>query len=898
MLDLQYTHGLLAAALQKGMCVRAVSAITTFLFTDIAGSTRLWEQEPERMKRALAEHDAIARATVEAHRGLIVKMAGDGVHAAFDDPLDAVTATLAFQQALTDPNATHGIALSVRCGLHLGVVERRDNDFFGTPVNRAARIMAAAHGGQVLVSQALADLTADRLPGDVTLRDLGVVRLRDLASPERVYQVIHPKLRTDFPALRSLEVTPNNLPQQVTSFIGRERELGEIAQLLAKNRLLTLQGSGGIGKTRLSLQVAADHMDEFPDGVWLVELAALNDARLVPQAVASVLGVKEEAGRPVVEALVKYASDRRLLIILDNCEHLVQACAELASQLLQAGPHLKILASSREPLHVRGETIFSLQALPVPDPQVPFMRQNLEQYAAVRLFIERAVAAQPKFQISEANAMAVAEICQRLDGIPLALELAAARVRALSAEQIATRLSDRFRLLTGGDRTARPRQQTLRALIDWSYDLLTEQERVLFRRLAVFAGGFTLEAAEVVGAGSDVDESQALSLLTNLVEKSLVVLDAESGRYRLLETVRQYAQERLAGSGETDSVRARHAAFYLALAEMAMPELFGPQQGAWLARLDFERENILAAHAWYDQAEDGGALGLRLVHALKPYLMNRGLTGFVHQMTLEALARSGAQERGPARSRALFDAGQTCFFMGRYDEARPLLEEGLAIAREIGDDRRVAEILQPLGMATLGQGDRSAARVHIDEALDLARRLGNKREIAAALNALAQLQRIDGALDSAEALYTQVVTLVREIGDRESIAVGLLNLAMVFVGRGEGSRARATLIEVHAIAAEIGSKPVGQSILEVCAGLAAFEKEWERTARFFGMAEAQNDLTGLHRDPADEAFLAPHVASARANLDAAAFSAAEAGGRALSYADAMAEARRWLDGRA
>jgi predicted ATPase/class 3 adenylate cyclase len=875
--------------------VKALSTVTTFLFTDIAGSSHLWEQEPERMKRALARHDAIARAAVESHRGLVVKMAGDGVHAAFDDPLDAVAAALTLQQALADPKATHGIALSVRCGLHLGVVERRDNDFFGTPVNRAARIMAAAHGGQVLVSQALASLTADRLPGDVMLRDLGVVRLRDLANPEHVYQVMHPKLRADFPALRSLEVTPNNLPQQVTSFIGREHELTELARLLAKNRLLTLQGSGGIGKTRLSFQVAVDHMDEFPDGVWLVELAALNDARLVPQAVASVLGVKEEAGHPVVEALVKYVGDRRLLIILDNCEHLVQACAELASQLLQAGRHLKILASSREPLHVRGETIFPLPPLPVPDPQLSFKRQALEQYAAARLFIERAVAAQPAFHVSEANAMAVASICQRLDGIPLALELAAARVRALPVEQIAARLSDRFRLLTGGDRTALPRQQTLRALIDWSYDLLTGRERVLFRRLAVFAGGFTLEAAEVVGAGSDVDGNEALLLLTNLVEKSLVVLDPNSGRYRLLETVRQYAQERLAESEEADSVRTRHAGFYLTFAEMAMPELFGPQQGAWLARLDFERENMLAAHAWYDRAEDAAALGLRLVHAMKPFLMNRGLTGLVHRMTLEALARMGAQERGPTHSRALFDAGQTCFFMGQYHEARQLLEEGLAIAREIGDDHQVAEILQPLGMATLGQGDRSAARVHIEEALNLARRLGNKREIAAALNALAQLHRIEGALDSAEPLYKQVVALMREIGDRESIAIGLLNLAMLYIARGEGSRTRATLIEVHAIAAEIGSKPVDQSALEVCAGLAAFEKDWERTARFFGMAEAQNELTGLHRDPADEAFLAPHIASARANLGAAAFSAAEAQGRVISYIDVMAEARDWLD---
>jgi predicted ATPase len=633
-------------------------------------------------------------------------------------------------------------------------------------------------------------------------------------------------------------------------------------------------------------------MDAFPDGVWLVELAALRDAQLVPQAVASALGIKEEGGRPVVEALVKHIRDRTLLVILDNCEHLVQACAEVADRLLQAGPNVKILASSREPLRIGGETIFPLPPLSFPDTYVAFKRQALEQYAAARLFIERALAVQPAFQVSDQNAMAVAGICQRLDGIPLALELAAARVGTLSVEQIEARLSDRFRLLTSGDRTALPRQQTLRALIDWSFDLLAEPERALFRRLAVFSGSFTLEAAEAIGAE---DGGDALTPLTNLIEKSLVGLDPDSGRYRLLETVRQYAQERLTESGEEDSVRTRHAAFYLGLAEGAMPELFGPQQGTWLARLDHDRENLLAVHAWYGRLEVGAPRGLRLVHALKPYLMNRGLPGLQHRMTLEALARAGAQERNPARSRALFDAGQTRCFMGQYDEARQLLEEGLAIAREIGDPLLVANILQPLGLAVLGQGDRSGARGHYEEALDLAHKRGDKREIAAALNALAQLHRVEGSLDSAEPLYEQVIALARDIGDRESIAIGLLNLAMVCIGRGESPRTRAMLIEVHAIADEIGSKPVGQSVLEVCAGLAAFERDWGRAARFFGMAEGQNALTGLHRDAADEAFLAPHVSSARVNLGAAAYAAADAEGRALSFVAAVAEARRWLD---
>jgi class 3 adenylate cyclase len=343
-------------------------AVTTYLFTDIEGSTRLWETEPEKMRPALARHDAIARFAVERNGGTVVKMSGDGIHAVFADPLDAVRATLQLQRQLAEPDAIEGIALRVRCGMHAGVDERRDNDFFGSGVNRAARIMSVAHGGQVLLSQAVAALVGERLPGDVSLRDLGNVRLRDLATPERVYQVVHPLLRQDFPALRSLETTPNNLPQQLSSFVGRERVLADIRNQLGSTRLLTLFGAGGLGKTRLSLQVAAEVLDDFPDGVWFVDLAPMTDERLVPQAAASVLGVKEEAGRPVLEALVKYVSDRKLLLILDNCEHLLHACAELAAQLLRSGAHLKILASSRQPLHATAKQPYHVPSLSVPEP--------------------------------------------------------------------------------------------------------------------------------------------------------------------------------------------------------------------------------------------------------------------------------------------------------------------------------------------------------------------------------------------------------------------------------------------------------------------------------------------------------------------------------------------------
>jgi predicted ATPase/class 3 adenylate cyclase len=874
--------------------VHEQSAVTTYLFTDIEGSTRLWETEPDKMRPALARHDAIVRTCVEGNRGTVVKMSGDGVHAAFADPLDAVRATLELQRTLA-LEATEGVALQVRCGMHAGVGERRDRDFFGTAVNRAARIMSVANGGQVLLSHAVAALVSDRLPDGVSLRDLGSVRLRDLANPERVYQVVHPQLRQDFPALRSLEAKPNNLPQQVTSFVGRERELADIRNQLQNTRLLTLFGAGGLGKTRLSLQVAAEVLDDYPDGVWFVDLAPMTDQRLVPQAVASVLGVKEEAGHPVLEAVVKYVSDRKLLLILDNCEHLLHACAELATQLLRSGPHLKILASSRQPLHVAGETTYHVPSLSVPEPQRTVTIQALAQYEAVRLFVDRARAVQPSFQITDTNSRSVVDICHRLDGIPLALELAAARVRALSVDEIAARLNDRFRLLTSGDRTALPRQQTLRASIDWSYDLLTNGERALLRRLAVFAGDWTLEAAEAVAPGGEVLVADIVDLLSQLVEKSLVVLEPHGERYRMLDTVREYAQERLRESAEDADIRTRHLNFYLDLAEKARPELVGPNQGTWLKRLDLERENFLAANAWCDTVEDGSGLGLKLAHALKRYWLNRGLLGLGHRLSVGALARAGADARDGARCQMLFDAGQLGSAMGRYREASAHLEECLSIARELGNRVMVAAALQPLGLASLGLGDTLSARGHFEEAYALAHELNDGRQVAAALNALGQLDRLQGKLDSAESRYQDELRIARHGNDSEIIAAALLNLSMVSIGRGSVTNVRAMLLEVLVIAEESGFKPAGQSALEVCAGLGAARGEWERAARFFGAAEMQISETGLQRDPADEAFLAPLIGKARDALGASAFATAENAGRNLSYEAALLGARNWLN---
>ena len=443
--------------------------------------------------------------------------------------------------------------------------------------------------------------------------------------------------------------------------------------------------------------------------------------------------------------------------------------------------------------------------------------------------------------------------------------------------------------------TDEPRQQTLRASIDWSYDFLSEPERVVLQRLAVFAGGFTLDAAEALCAGDGIAQSAVLELLIQLVEKSLLMMEPGGERYRLLETVRQYALEKLNASGVEIRARSRHLDYYLDLAKNARPELAGPEQGAWLHRLDLERENLLSAHSWADRADGGEAPGLNLVWALKPYWITRGYLELGQRMTVEALARPGAEQRTIARCRGLFDAGQTGVLMGRYAQAQRYLEESLAIAREIGDKRRIAVALQPLGIACLGQGDTAAAAEHLQEALAMARELGNKREVAAALNVMAQLLRVTGDLDRAESLYEQGLALARELQDRESIAIGLLNLAMVAIDREQGGRALTMLREALAIVDEIGSKRTGQSVLEVSTGLAVLRDDWEWATRFYGAAEGQASETRLHRDPADEAFLAPRIARTRAALTPAEYAAAEIAGRALDYEDAMDELRAWLE---
>ena len=910
------------------------SIVKTLLFTDIEGSTRLWAQEPARMRRALARHDAFLRAAVESNHGAIVKTTGDGMYATFDDPLGGLHATLSIQRALADPTATSDIPLRVRCALHVGVVEHRDGDYFGTAVNQAARIMSAAHGGQALVSQSAADLLADRLPAGVALRDLGSIRLRDLAATTHVYQLVQPDLRQNFPALRSLEAIPNNLPQQMTSFIGRERELAEARALLGGARLVTIVGPGGIGKTRLSLQIAADVLDAYPDGVWFIEFASIVDAGLVPKFIAQVLGLQEDANTPVVQALCVHVASRRLLLVLDNCEHLVDACANVADALLRAAPAVRVLASSREALNVAGEQTYPLPPLALPDPETS--AADAARSDAGRLFVERARLRQPTFALSELNVKAVAQICARLDGIPLALELAAARVGVLTVETIAERLNDRFRLLTGGSRTALPRQQTLRALIDWSFDLLGAAEKTLFVRLSVFAGGWNLPAAEDVCTDPDLAPEDVLDLLTGLANKSLVVPDGNGARYRMLETIRDYARDRLQERGESVALRVRHCKYFVKFAEDAEPHLEGGEdQPVWLVQLEIEHDNLRGALGWSLEEPEGAEADLRLTGALYRFWAHRGHAHEGRQWCDTALARTAGRPGTLARLKALHASGTLTWRLGDIIGARSLLEQALTMSRELGDRSYEGRVLSNLGGIAIHQADDAAAQAFLEQAvvihratdnpamearvlnnvaalaisrgrfaeseapleraLALSRELHNPMEEATAMSHLGYLAMRRGEFAQAQALHERALATARAFGVREFELEEMRHLGETVLAQGDATAARMHFRDALAASKEIGNQHEIVLCLEALTMLMVEAKGYEIAARVCGAADALRTAIATPRAYGEQEMYDETVAHCQQALGEAAAVAAVVAGRSSSSDNAVALAIAWID---
>jgi non-specific serine/threonine protein kinase len=719
----------------------------------------------------------------------------------------------------------------------------------------------------------------------------------------------------------------NNLPLELSSFVGREREVAEVRQLLGDNRLMTLTGPGGCGKTRLALAVAFEAVEVFEDGAWWVGLASLSDAALVPQAVRQALHVREQPNRPLPDTLVEALRDRKMLLVLDNCEHLVEACAALVDGLLRFCQNLWVLATSREALGVAGETAWPVPPLSLPDPEDLPSLEELMRYEAVRLFSERSKAVGASFELDSNNAPAVARVCNRLDGMPLAIELAAARVRALSVEQIASRLDESARLLRSESRTADPRQRTLRATIDWSHELLSDKEKILFRRLSVFAGGWTLEAAEEVCVGEGVEKEEVLDLLTRLVDKSLVVVAEQDRevRYRLLETVRQYGVEKLEESGEEPEVRRRHAEFFLVLAEELEPAMWGAEEAAWLSRLEAEHDNLRAALSW--AIEHDAELGLRLAGALRWFWYWRGHYGEGRGWLDQALAK-GSRASVAARAKALHAVGwmahdqgdmdraesaaeegielskqaeiggsyaasfrnllgEASRHRGDYQQAMALLEEGTALYREAGDRRGVAWGLFLLGNTSSLRGNHERATAFYEEGLALCRALGGAQPLGDYLSHLGYEYLLEGDHERGAALNEEAAALLRNQGYRGGLQFALNNLGWAALVRSDHEQAATLHRESLVLCRELGDRLVASESIEGMACVAEIRGEVERAAKLFGAAQALREAVGYQQAPRVRALREPYLEDARSKLDAATWDAAFAEGCRMTLGEAV-----------
>jgi predicted ATPase/class 3 adenylate cyclase len=749
----------------------------TFLFTDVEGSTKRWEKYPQQMKAALHRHDSIMRSSIQQHGGYVFKMVGDAFCTSFTSPIDALQAALTAQLALhTETWPSEVGKLRVRMALHTGTPDTWNGDYFGPPVSRIARILSAGYGGQTLLSQATYELVFGRLPEGAEIRDMGERRLKDLSHPERIYQLVGPGLPAEYPPLRTLDARPNNLPAQATAFIGREKELQAASALLRRSetRWLTLTGPGGTGKTRLGLQVSANLIDEFEHGVYFVPLASISDPDLVISRVAQVLGVKEIPNLPLLEAMKSYLREKEILLVLDNFEHVASASAA-AAELLEASPRLKILVTSRRLLRVYGEYSFAVPTMPVPGAKGSKAFEELARYDSLRLFGDRAQAAKPGFSLSSKNLQAVAQICQAVDGLPLAIELAAARVALFSPQTLLNRLQSRLKTLTGGARNLPARQQTLRDTIEWSYELLDAHDRTVFSRLSVFAGGSSEAAAMAVckdapdEATLDVRAGLGSLVSSNLLREEYPSSGEREPRFTMLETIREYAWEKLEECGEMPSLRESHLAHFTALAELAEPHLRGPKQIEFLAKLEEEHDNIQSAILYCRDSLQRDK-GLRLASALWLFwdIRNYWRQGLQLLQSLLAIGPPPASEDSPGaliRAKALQVAARLALRTENNEQSSGYAEEGLRMAKAINNKALVSDLL--LTLAGSAQG--AIADALRQESLALSREAGYKWGEALTLRAIGANARFIGELDQSRDALQESLTIFQELGDEANI---------------------------------------------------------------------------------------------------------------------------------
>ncbi|MFL5695762.1 MAG: protein kinase domain-containing protein [Ktedonobacteraceae bacterium] len=829
----------------------------TLLFTDIEESTQLLEELGDRYAIVLAECRQLLRAAFQEWNGHEVDTQGDAFFMAFARATDAVLAAVEMQRALAAHSWPEGALVRIRMGLHTGEPTLTPEGYVGLDVHRAARIMNAGHGGQVLLSQTTCNLVEQDLPDDVSLRDLGEHRLKDLGRPRRLFQLVISGLPVNFPPLKTLETYLNNLPVQLTPFLGREQELATVQQLLRRDevRLLTLTGPGGTGKTRLGLQVAADLSDFFTDGVFFVNLATMSDSALVAPTIAQTLDIREGTGQPLLERLGEEVQQKQMLLLLDNFEQVVTAGVQVVDMLVTC-PGLKVLVTSREALHVQAEQEFPVPPLELPDPKRLPDLAVLSHNAAVALFLQRAQATKPDFQLTNANARAIAEICVRLDGLPLAIELAASRMKLLPPQALLARLDQRLLVLTGASRDVPARQQTLRNTIAWSYNLLDAAEQRLFRRLSVFVGGCTLQAIEAICAALDNgnDARQALDGVASLVDKSLLQQTEQEGaepRLVMLETIREYGLERLTVNGEMELVRQAQAAYYLPLAEKAERELTGAQSGMWLERLEREHDNLRAVLLWLLEQGDTGTrkeMALRLGSALEEFWDVRGHHSEGRTFLEQALV--GSERVAPSvRAKALYATGDMSINVGDLDRAQELLEEGLALSRELGDTVGIARFLYGLGWVDWDRGNYTTARRLAEEALVLWREVDDNERVASTLELLGSVYECQGEPERARPLYEESLVLRRHLGNKSGIADSLFMLAREhFLSQGDPMTVRSLLEEGLALYREVGDKSRIADYFSLLAQLALSQGDMATARRLAEESVALNRELGDQQD--------------------------------------------------